>query len=40
MKCSNTIVPGYADTSKIKNPGLEMKVDKLLSKNKSNRIVV
>jgi len=30
MKCSNTIIPGYEDTSKIKNPGLEMKVDKLI----------
>ncbi len=26
MKCSNTIIPGYEDTSKIKNPGLEMKI--------------
>ena len=30
MRCSNIIVPGMAETSKIKNPGLEMKVDKLL----------
>ena len=31
MKCSNVSVPGFEDTNKIKNPGLEMKVDKLLS---------
>jgi hypothetical protein len=30
MGCPTSIVPGYTDTSKIKNPGLEMKVDKLL----------
>jgi hypothetical protein len=28
MRCSNIIVPGMAETSKIKNPGLEMKMDK------------
>ena len=31
MKCNITSVPGYADTSKIKNPGLEMKLEKELS---------
>ena len=29
MRCSNTIVPGFEETSKIKNPGLEAKIEKL-----------
>ena len=28
MKCSNVIVPGFEETSKIKNPGLEAKIGK------------
>ena len=28
MKCSNVIVPGFEETSKIKNPGLETKIDR------------
>lgn len=28
MKCSNTIVPGFEQTNKIKNPGLETKIEK------------
>jgi len=28
MKCSNVIVPGFEHTNKIKNPGLEMKMEK------------
>ncbi|MCS5549899.1 MAG: hypothetical protein NZ811_00075 [Gammaproteobacteria bacterium] len=35
MGCSTNIVPGFSETSKIKNRGLEMKVEQLLSKNKS-----
>jgi hypothetical protein len=28
MGCPTSIVPGYTDTSKIKNPGLEMKIER------------
>jgi hypothetical protein len=31
MKCNITSVPGYADTSKIKNPGLETKFEQLIT---------
>lgn len=30
MGCPTSIVPGYSDTNKIKNPGLGMKMDRLL----------
>lgn len=33
-KCDITKMPGYVDASKIKNKGLEMKVEQLLSENK------
>ena len=31
MGCPTNIVPGYTDTSKIKNPGLEMKIERDMS---------
>ena len=35
MRCSNITIPGAAEARKIKNPGLEMKMDKLLSETDS-----
>lgn len=32
MKCSNVIVPGFEETNKIKNPGLEAKIGSELDK--------
>ena len=31
MKCSNVIVPGFEQTNKIKNPGLETKIERDIS---------
>ena len=38
MKCSNVIVPGMKETSKIKNPGLAVKMEKEMDADKGDTI--